>query len=270
MCGNKAGEGLISLRRELFLGSSPGLQNRKGREGLKLSNLSVRLPPTPNPDTRTPSLLFNRLTHNPTVSVSPAAPLRWSSAHSLSQCPPGPHPAKPLHFLPVPGCAWPVPRASRGGRRQRAPPRAAARAATPAPRRLVGSWLVGLQVAFPSRQALPALSPSAGRASTSGPCYAGCGLRAAHGGLPGRGAADALRDPFSRNWTATGTAWWTSASCRRGSKAWASPLRSGRRGGGSLRGAARGPEGCRDSGCSRTRRRPAALQEEAGLEAASP
>lgn len=69
--------------------------NREGREGLKLSNLSVRLPPHSQPDTRTPSLLFNRLTHNPTVSgASPAAPLRCSSAHSPGpSAPPGPHPA---------------------------------------------------------------------------------------------------------------------------------------------------------------------------------
>lgn len=225
---------------------------------MKLSNLSVRLPPQPptSTHTHTHSPLFNRLTQNPTVSrTSPAAPLRWSSAHSSGpSAPPGPHPAAfalpaspRLRLARPPRFSGRLAPASSSQSRSESGHSLCAEAArrVSARRTASGSPLT----ARPYTPELPRLGGPAPPVS----CCAGCGASC----CPLRPARTWSRQratrPSFRNWTATGTAWWTSASCRRDSKAWASPwARTPRRWVAAGRGP-RGREGCRDSGRSRTR-----------------
>lgn len=200
MCAKqKAGEGPIPAERTIS-GQFTRATNPR-REGLKLCNLSVRLPPHSQPDTRTPSLLFNRLTHNPTVSGHLPKLLHSEVAAPHCRVPvplPGPTPQL-LHFLVRPRLRLaPSPALPRGGRRQRAPPRAAARAATS----LCAEAARGVSArrtasGLPQPPGLACPEPSAGRASTSGTM-----LRWLRGFvLPTAACQDVepptLRDPFS-------------------------------------------------------------------------
>lgn len=167
------------------------------------------------------------------------APPGTSRVHSPGPtAPPGTHP-HPFHFLQVPGRARPAPpRLSRRPapgellpeqQRERPLPArhpggigvSAPAPCTPRAPRSQAAAVARVLVATGSPR--PRDSPGLGRPGPPGPCYAGCGASC----CPRRPARTRSRRratrPSSRGWTTTRTAWWTSASCRRGSRAWASP-----------------------------------------------